>query len=142
MGWTGKGGTQQPPTVVAIVIVINGGGSMGANNQCPPPHDLDGWPTDNITTIVVSFPPLSIPPCNPFPSSASLFCCRYCIRHRCGHCQASTPHRIPHLRPPSPSHPVLSLSAIMLANSSLDSILKNPSAICKLVEGSLCRCCM
>jgi hypothetical protein len=142
MGRTGKGGARCPPAMAAIVVVIDGSGSMGADNQGPPPHAPDGLPTDNIATIVVGFPPLSTPPCGPFPSSASLFCCRYCIRCRRGCCRAGTLRRIPHLRPPSPSCSLPLSSTILLANSSLDSVLRNASTIHKLVEGSLCCCCM
>jgi hypothetical protein len=118
-----------------IIIVINGGGGMGADNQRPPPHAPDGWPADNVMTIVVRFPPSSTPPRNPVPSSASLFCrCyRICCCH--GHLRAGTPRRITHLRPPTPIRPIPTSSAIMLANSSLDSVLRNASAIYKLVEG-------
>ncbi len=142
MGWTGKGGAQRPPTAAAIVIIINGGGRVGANNQRPPPHAPNGRPTDDIATVVVGFPPLSTPPCNPFPSSVSLFRCHYPICRHCGCRGTGTPHCIPHLCPPSPSHPVPSPSAIVLTNSSLDSILRNANAIHKLVEGGLFCCCM
>jgi hypothetical protein len=143
-----RGGTDQkgvarcPPAAAAIVVVINGGGGMGANNQRPLSHAPDRRPTDNIATVVVGFPPLSTPPCDPFPSSVSLFCCHYCIHLHHGRRQAGTPCCIPHLCPPSPSHPVPLLSAIVLADSSLDSILRNTTAIHKLVEGGLCCCCM
>jgi hypothetical protein len=52
---------------------------------------------------------LSTPPCDPFPSSASLFCRRYRICCCRGCRRAGTPHHIPHLNPPLtlPSRPVV-----------------------------------
>jgi hypothetical protein len=61
----GKGGGRHPPAAAAIIVVINGGGGMGADIQCPPPHAPDGWPADDIATVV-RFPPSPIPPATPF----------------------------------------------------------------------------
>jgi hypothetical protein len=102
-----KGGGTMPPAAAAIVVVIDGGGGVGADNQHPLPHAPNGRPADDIATVIVVFPPSSTPPHDPFPSSASSFRCRYHIRHRRDRRRAGTPRRIPHLRPPSPSRPVI-----------------------------------
>ena len=112
-----------------IIIVINGGGGVGADNQRPPPHAAKGQPADNVATVVVGFPPSSAPRVTPSHTLRFSICCCH------GHLRAGTPCRIPHLCPPSPFRPIPSSSAIMLANSSLDSVLRNASAIYKLVEG-------
>jgi hypothetical protein len=141
MGRTGKGGARCPPAAAVIVVVIDGGGGVGADNQRPPSHAPNRWPADDIATIVV-IPPVAHSPAGPLPIlcvivllllSYSSLSWSLSSRHSC--C-------IPHLRPPSTSHPVPSSSAIVLADSSLDSLLRNASVIHKLVEGGLCCCCM
>ncbi len=84
-GWDGPEGegARHPPTAAAIVVVIvvivvdvlvnDCGSGKGANDQHPMPHVAKGRPADNVTTVVVGFPPSSTLSCNPFPSSALLY---------------------------------------------------------------------
>ncbi len=60
-----------PPYVATIVIIVivvfNNGGGMGADNQRPPPHAPDRWPTDDVRTVAVGFPPVNRSPAQPRP---------------------------------------------------------------------------
>ncbi len=89
MGQTEGGGSRHPPTAAAIVVVIvvivvdilvnDCGSGKGANDQHPMPNAAKGRPADDVTTVVVGFPPSSALSCNPFPPSALLYLC-----HRMG----------------------------------------------------------
>ncbi len=79
-GWTGGGGAQRPPTVAAIVFVVvvvilvdDGSSGVGADDRNPMPHATKGRTVEDVMTVIVQFPLLSAPPCNPFPSSLLLY---------------------------------------------------------------------
>jgi hypothetical protein len=84
---------------------------MGANDRHPPPHAAEGWPTDNVATVVVGFSPRHPLPCaTPSHPPCSRICCPRricCCRGRRG---TGTPPCISHLPPPPP--PIPSSSAI------------------------------
>ncbi len=43
------------------------GGGVGGNDQHPLPHAPDGWPADDVATVIVGFPPNVRPPMQPLP---------------------------------------------------------------------------
>jgi hypothetical protein len=54
-------------TIILVVVIVNDSGGVGANDPRPPPPTLDGWPADDITTVVVRFPPFVCSPAWPLP---------------------------------------------------------------------------
>jgi hypothetical protein len=93
--------------VVDVVIIDDSGGSVGADDRHPPPHAAEGWPVDDVVTVVPSCPlpcvTLSHPPHRRIRCRRRIRCC-------CGRRGTGTPPRISHLPPHPP--PVPSSSAI------------------------------
>jgi hypothetical protein len=53
--------------IVVVVVVDDGSGGVGADNRCPMPPAAEGWPVDDVATVVVRFSPIVCYPARLLP---------------------------------------------------------------------------